>query len=48
MIPSGQDSLKTRSTLEAGGKRYSYYSLSKAAQALRYISRLPFSMNVLL
>jgi aconitate hydratase len=48
MIPSGQDSLKTRSTLEAGGKRYSYYSLSKAAEALGDISRLPFSMKVLL
>src|SRR5918996_2661692 len=48
MIPSGQDSLKTRSTIEAGGKRYSYYSLSKAAEALGDISRLPFSMKVLL
>ena len=48
MIPSGQDSLNTRSTLEAGGKRYAYYSLGKAAQALGDISRLPFSMKVLL
>src|SRR4051794_29991164 len=48
MIPSGQDSLKTRSTLEAGGKRYSYYSLAKAAEALGDISPLPFSMKVLL
>src|SRR6187397_909905 len=48
MIPTGQDSLNTRSTLEAGGKRYAYYSLEKAAQALGDISRLPFSMKVLL
>ncbi len=48
MIPSGQDSLKTRSTLEAGGKRYAYYSLEKAARTLGDISRLPFSMKVLL
>jgi aconitate hydratase len=48
MIPTGQDSLNTRSTLEAGGKRYSYYSLEKASQALGDISRLPFSMKVLL
>src|SRR5215218_3016589 len=48
MIPTGQDSLKTRSTLEAGGKTYAYYSLEKASQALGDISRLPFSMKVLL
>src|SRR6187397_2819767 len=48
MIPTGQDSLNTRSTLEAGGKRYAYYSLEKAAQALGDIARLPFSMKVLL
>src|SRR4029079_1609725 len=48
MIPTGQDSLKTRSTLEAGGKSYAYYSLIKAAETLGDISRLPFSMKVLL
>ena len=48
MIPTGQDSLNTRSTLEAGGKSYAYYSLPKAAEALGDISRLPFSMKVLL
>ena len=48
MIPTGQDSLSTRSTLDVGGKTYSYYSLAKAAQALGDISRLPFSMKVLL
>src|SRR4029078_541125 len=48
MIPTGQDSLNTRSTLEAAGKPYAYYSLTKAAEALGDISRLPFSMKVLL
>ena len=48
MIPTGHDSLKTRSTLDAGGKSYAYYSLAKAAAQLGDISRLPFSMKVLL
>jgi aconitate hydratase len=48
MLPSGQDSLKTRSKLETEGKAYTYFSLAKAAQALGDISRLPFSMKVLL
>jgi len=48
MIPTGQDSLKTRSRLEAGGKSYAYYSLDKAAAALGDLGRLPFSMKVLL
>jgi aconitate hydratase len=48
MIPTGQDSLRTRSTLEVSGKSYAYYSLPKAAEALGDVSRLPFSMKVLL
>src|SRR5690348_4078164 len=48
MIPTGQDSLRTRSTLEVGGKTYAYYSLGKAAETLGDVSRLPFSMKVLL
>ena len=48
MIPTGQDSLDTRSTLMAGGRSYAYYSLEKAGDALGDISRLPFSMKVLL
>ena len=35
MIPTGQDSLRTRSTLEVGGKTYAYYSLAKAARGAR-------------
>ena len=48
MIPTGHDSLNTRSTLEVGGKSFAYYSLPKAAAALGDVSRLPFSMKVLL
>jgi aconitate hydratase len=48
MIPTGQDSLRTRSTLDVNGKTYAYYSLIKAGQALGDVSRLPFSMKVLL
>ncbi|MEA3010180.1 MAG: aconitate hydratase [Sphingomonadales bacterium] len=48
MTAVGNNSLNTRSTLTAAGKTYAYYSLSKAAAALGDISRLPFSMKVLL
>ena len=48
MTAVGQDSLKTRSTLQAGGRSYAYYSLKKAADQLGDVSRLPFSMKVLL
>ena len=48
MTAIGQDTLGTRSTLTAGGKSYDYYSLAKAAEQLGDVSRLPFSMKVLL
>ena len=48
MTAIGQDTLGTRDTLSAGGATYSYYSLSKATAKLGDISRLPFSMKVLL
>jgi len=48
MTAVGQDTLKTRSTLQVSGKTVSYYSLVKAAESLGDISRLPFSMKVLL
>ena len=48
MIPTGQDSLRTRTTLEVGGERYAYFSLVKASEQLGDVSRLPFSMKVLL
>ncbi|AJA07496.1 Aconitate hydratase [Sphingopyxis fribergensis] len=48
MTTTGNDTLATRSTLSVGGKNYAYYSLDKAAAKLGDVSRLPFSMKVLL
>ena len=47
MIP-GRDSLKTKKTLNAGGAAYAYYSLAEAGKQIGDISRLPFSLKVLL
>ena len=48
MTTTGHDTLGTRATLDVGGKTYAYYSLDKAAAKLGDVSRLPFSMKVLL
>ncbi|WP_336957766.1 aconitate hydratase AcnA [Sphingobium aquiterrae] len=48
MTAIGQDSLGTRDTLSVSGKDIGYYSLKKAAEKLGDVSRLPFSMKVLL
>ena len=48
MTQVGQDSFGTRSTLKVGAKEYAYYSLKKAAAKIGDVSRLPFSMKVLL
>jgi aconitate hydratase len=48
MTAVGNNSLNTRTTLQVGAKSYAYYSLAKAAAALGDVSRLPFSMKVLL
>ncbi|MFA6220051.1 MAG: aconitate hydratase AcnA [Erythrobacter sp.] len=48
MTQVGKDSLATRSTLTVNGKDYAYYSLARAAATLGDVSRLPFSMKVLL
>ncbi|WP_129791941.1 aconitate hydratase AcnA [Sphingosinicella sp. CPCC 101087] len=48
MTAVGQDSLNTRSTFKVGDKSYAYYSLAKAAEQIGDVSRLPFSMKVLL
>ncbi|TCS63652.1 aconitate hydratase AcnA [Varunaivibrio sulfuroxidans] len=46
---AGSDTLKTRRTLDVGGASYAYYSLAAAEeQGLGDVSRLPFSMKVLL
>jgi len=44
----GQDSMNTRRTLKVGGREYDYFSLETAGAALGDISRLPFSLKVLL
>ncbi|WHO40429.1 aconitate hydratase AcnA [Sphingobium sp. AP49] len=48
MTATGQDTLGTRDTLNVDGKDIAYYSLNKAAEKLGDVSRLPFSMKVLL
>ncbi len=47
-IAVGQDSLKTRKTLKVGNKSYAYYSLKAAEKTLGDLSRLPYSLKVLL
>ncbi|NML04185.1 aconitate hydratase AcnA [Sphingomonas sp. G-3-2-10] len=48
MTAIGNDTLGIRDTLDVNGKSYDFYSLPKAAKKLGDISRLPFSMKVLL
>jgi aconitate hydratase len=49
VIALGQDTLKTRRTLDVNGKSYDYFSLEAAASAdLGEIDRLPISLKVLL
>ncbi len=48
MTAIGKDSLGTRDTLTVGAASYDYFSLPRAAKKLGDISRLPFSMKVLL
>ena len=46
---TGQDSLKTRRTLNVGGASYDYFSIEAAGAALGVdFARLPFSLKVLL
>ncbi|MEM6650512.1 MAG: aconitase family protein, partial [Pseudomonadota bacterium] len=47
MIP-GHDSLKTKTTLKAGGKTYSYYAIDAAEKTIGDMSRLPVSLKYLL
>ncbi len=48
MTQVGQDTLATRSTMTVAGRAFAYYSLKKAGAKLGDVSRLPFSMKVLL
>jgi len=46
---TGQDTMKTRRSLDVGGKSYDYFSLEAAEKAgLGDVSRLPYSLKVLL
>ncbi|ONG45269.1 aconitate hydratase 1 [Pseudoroseomonas deserti] len=44
----GQDSLKARQALTVDGKTYHYFSLPEAAKSIGDLSRLPYSLKVLL
>ncbi|MDO9487642.1 MAG: aconitate hydratase, partial [Sphingomonadaceae bacterium] len=48
MTAVGHDQLKTRRTLAVGDKSYAYYSIPAAAEQIGDVSRLPYSMKVLL
>jgi aconitate hydratase len=48
MTRTGHDTLKARKTLTVEGKSYDYFSLPAAAAQIGDVSRLPFSMKVLL
>ncbi|NNC71948.1 MAG: aconitate hydratase AcnA [Sphingomonadaceae bacterium] len=48
MTTVGQDTLATRSTLTVDGRSVDYYSFAKASEKIGDVSRLPFSMKVLL
>jgi len=45
---TGHDTLKTRKTLTVDGKEYDYFSLSEAAKSIGDITKLPYSLKVLL
>ncbi len=48
MARTGNDTLKTRKTLTIDGKSYDYFSLKAAAEQLGDITKLPFTLKVLL
>jgi len=48
MASVGQDTLKTRRTLSVNGKDYDYFSLSAAESTIGDVSRLPYTLKVLL
>ncbi|MEZ5680622.1 MAG: aconitate hydratase AcnA [Erythrobacter sp.] len=48
MTQVGKDTLGTRSTLTVNGKDYAYYSFAEAEKTIGDVSKLPFSLKVLL
>ncbi len=48
MTSTGQDSFKTRKTLTIDGKSYDYFSLKEAEKHIGDVSKLPYTLKVLL
>ena len=48
MTRAGHDTLKTRKTLTVDGKSYDYFSIPEAVKTIGDVSRLPYSLKVLL
>ncbi len=48
MARTGQDTLKTRQTLTVDGKDYDYFSLAEAEKQIGDVSKLPYTLKVLL
>ncbi len=48
MTRTGHDTLGTRKTLKVDGKEYDYFSLKAAAEKIGDISKLPYTLKVLL
>ncbi|MCR9221814.1 MAG: aconitate hydratase AcnA [Alphaproteobacteria bacterium] len=48
MTQPGQDTLKTRKTLDVDGVAYDYFSIPEAEKTIGDVSKLPFSLKVLL
>ncbi len=48
MSRTGHDTLQTRKSLSVGGKSYDYFSIKAVEEKLGDLSRLPFSLKVLL
>jgi aconitate hydratase len=47
-LQTGQDSLKTRQSLVVGDKKYDFFSLKEAEKTLGNLTRLPYSLKILL
>ncbi len=48
MTHTGNDTLNTRKTLNVDGKEYDYFSLDAASKVIGDVSRLPYTLKVLL
>ena len=48
MTRTGHDTLGTRKTLKVDGKDYDYFSLEEASKKIGDVSRLPYTLKVLL